>query len=143
MTDIMPTQLTSVPRIYAAAFDRQTARLNADMRCRLRRSRALLVRSRPTVSIGGRRIPAVVETLFEQAKPFVWRFHSQLVDIDGPASSDDWQTIRSWSTERRRALESPEGPRLAPIISMLSSVVESGREGKDFVLLSRVPSLVA
>jgi len=85
----------------------------------------------------------VVETVFEQAKPFVWRFHSQIVEVDGPASTADTQTIRGWSAERRKTFESPNGPRLAPILTMLARTLEAGREGRDFVLLSRVPSLGA
>ena len=143
MTDIMPTPHTSVPQIYAAAFNRQTADLSTGLRSRLSRSRAVLVRSKPTISIGTRCISAVVETVFEQAKPFVWRFHSQIVEVDGPASTADTQTIRGWSAERRKTFESPNGPRLAPILTMLARTLEAGREGRDFVLLSRVPSLGA
>ncbi len=141
MTDIMPTPLTTVPEIYAAAFNRQTAALSTGLRFRLSRSRAVLVRSKPTISIGKRCISTVVETIFEQARPFVWQFHSQIIDIDRSASAADQQTIRTWSTQRRKTFESPNGPRLAPIIAMLASTLEFGREGKDFILLSRVPLL--
>jgi len=145
MTDIASAPYVSTPRcvgadLYAAAFDRRTASLDNALRIRLRRSRAVLVRSRPMITIGGRCIPAAVETLFEQVRPNIWQFRSQMIDIEGPASDGDRQRIHAWSTDRRRHFVSPDGPRMAPVFDTLASVLESGREGRDFVLLNRVPA---
>ena len=141
MIDIAPAPLPTLPEIYVAAFNRKTARLSDSLRARLLKSRAVIVRWRPMITIAGRPIAAAVETIFEQIRPCIWRFRSQLVETDGPASPADQQTLREWGVDRRRHFEAPEGPRLAPVFDTLASMLESGREGRDYVLLSRVPDV--
>jgi hypothetical protein len=101
----------------------------------------VLVRSRPTIAIERRMIPAAVETIFEQARPGLWRFHSQLVEVDGPANQNERSAVSNWAVDRKQHFASPTGPRLAPVFDTLASVLDSGREGKDYVLLKRVPAL--
>jgi len=101
-----------------------------------------LVRSHPTISINGGSIPASVETIFEQVRPSIWKFRSQIVEIEGPSSAAEQQTIHTWAIARRQNFVSPDGPRLEPVFETLASVLESGREGRDFVLLSRVPAVM-
>ena len=130
-----------MPAIYVAAFRRRTATLPKPLRGRIHRCRAVLIRSRPTIAIDGRMIPAAVETIFEQARPGLWLFRSQLIEIDGRASSAEKLAVSGWARDRKEHFESPDGPRLAPVYDTLVSVLDSGREGRDYVLLSRVPVL--
>ena len=142
MIDIASASNCAIPQIYVAAFNRKTASLSNTLRARLQHSRAILVRSHPTISINGGSIPASVETIFEQVRPSIWKFRSQIIDIDGPASKAEQQIIHSWAVERRQHYVSPDGPRLEPVFDTLASVLESGREGRDFMLLSRVPAVM-
>jgi len=142
MTDIASASSCAIPQVYVAAFNRKTASLSNTLRARLQRSRAILVRSHPTISINGGSIPASVETIFEQVRPSIWKFRSQIVEIEGPSSAAEQQTIHTWAIARRQNFVSPDGPRLEPVFETLASVLESGREGRDFVLLSRVPAVI-
>jgi hypothetical protein len=142
MTDITPAPNCAIPQIYVASFNRKTASLSNTLRARLRCSRAILVQSHPIISIYDGSIPASVETIFEQIQPSIWKFCSQIVKIEGPASVAEQQTIHTWALARREHFVSPGGPQFEPVFDALASVLESGREGRDFVLLSRVPAVM-
>ncbi len=142
-TLIPPTSLTGrvLTDIYVAAFQRRLGTLPDGLRSRVQRCRAVLVRARPTIAIEGRMIPAAVETIFEQARPGLWRFRSQLIEVDGPASAAEYIAVSAWARQRQRHFDAPDGPRLGPVFDTLASVLDSGREGRDYILLSRVPAL--
>ena len=148
MTDITPLVETcshsTLADLYARAFERRTRQLDASLRIRLRRTRAVMVRSRPAISINNRTIPTSVETIFEQVRPSIWKFRSQMIDIEEPASEAERQHIRQWSCDRQRAFVSPTNrPQIDSVLDTLSAVLDGGREGRDYILLSRVPSLIS
>ena len=142
MADITAASNNAIPTAYEVAFDRTVMKLSETLQSRIRRCRAILVRSRPMIQLGRLCIQTEIETLFEQAQPCVWRFRSQSVHIIGHASHDETLAVRKWGADRRRRFVDPDGPRMLPVLETLKSVLESGREGRDFVLLGRVPVLV-
>lgn len=139
--------ITTTPRRdacpYERAFSHSTKHLSETLQGRVRRSRAILVRSAPVLTIEDREVPVRIETLFEQEAPFQWHFKYQIVEADPPAPGPEDAVVAQWARRRRAQFTHPQGPRMAPVIRTISSVLDNGREGKDYVLMNHVPALVA